>query len=178
MVDRSIDHPLQPKRRWFLKTALAIGAVGAALGGSVFWHRAMSNGQLTEHGKDIFRGLARGYLGPMLPKDETKRQAVLDGFVAKVEGFMAGMNPVLQTELNGLLGSLANGPTRRMLTGLSKGWHEATDEELSAAIEQMRLHDLPTTRLVYMILRSVTMLNFFTISDNWHLTGYPGPIQI
>ena len=33
MVDRAIDHPLMPKRRWFLKTALAIGAVGATYQG-------------------------------------------------------------------------------------------------------------------------------------------------
>ena len=35
MVDRSIDHPLQPKRRWFLKSALAIGAVGGAVWGAI-----------------------------------------------------------------------------------------------------------------------------------------------
>ncbi len=178
MVDRSIDHPLQPKRRWFLKTALAVGAVGAALGGSVFWHRAMSNGQLTEHGKDIFRGIARGYLGPMLPQGEAQRKAALDAFVKKVEDFMVNMNPVMQGELNGLLGSLANAPTRRMLTGLRTGWNEASDDELATAIEQMRLNDLPTTRLIYLVLRSVTMLNFFSISEHWHLTGYPGPLQI
>ena len=34
MVDRAIDHPLTPKRRWFLKTALAIGAVGAG----IYWY--------------------------------------------------------------------------------------------------------------------------------------------
>jgi len=77
MVDRSIDHPLTPKRRWFLKAALAIGAAGAALGGLVYWHRGMSEGKLTEHGRDVFRGLAIGFVGAMLPKDAAQREAIL-----------------------------------------------------------------------------------------------------
>ena len=47
MADRAINHPLTPKRRWFLKTALAIGAVGASLGGLVYWHRGMAGDKLS-----------------------------------------------------------------------------------------------------------------------------------
>ena len=55
---------------------------------------------------------------------------------------------------------------------------KASQQELSDALETMRLHDLPSTRLVYQVLRSITCMAFFTQSENWSLTGYPGPVQI
>ncbi len=178
MVDRSIDHPLQPKRRWFLKSALAIGTVGAALGGLVYWHRGLSDGKLTEHGRDVFRGLALGFVGPMLPKDPAQRETILENHLQRVESFIAGMPNVLQVEINAVAGLLANMPTRRMLTGLGSSWGKASEEEVGQALETMRLNPLPTTRLTYQVVRAVTCMAFFANSDNWHLTGYPGPVQI
>jgi len=178
MVDRSIDHPLTPKRRWFLKTALAIGAVGATLGGLVFWHRGMSNGKLTEHGRDVFRGLAIGFVGPMLPQDPAQREAVLEGHLKHLEVFLNGMPNVLQIEINAVAGLLGNMPTRKLLTGLGPSWTKASEEDIAQAIETMRMNPLPTTRLTYQVVRAVTCMAFFSNSDHWHLVGYPGPVQI
>lgn len=178
MVDRAIDHPLTPKRRWFLKTALAIGAVGASLGGLVYWSRGMSDGKLTPRGRDVMRGLAIGMVGPMLPKDAAEREAMLNGHLAHVEVFLTGLPNVLQTQINAILGLLGNLPTRKMLTGLSSNWSDATEDELAAAIETMRMNPLPTTRLTYQVVRGVTCMAFFSNSDHWKLTGYPGPIEL
>lgn len=178
MVDRSIDHPLTPKRRWFLKSALVIGAVGATFGGLIYWHRGMSNGKLTEHGRDLIRGLTIGYAGPVLPADKAKREALLESHLKSMEAFMAGLPPVLLTELGAVTGLLSNMPTRRMLTGLGSSWREASDDELAAAVEHMRLNPLPTTRMTYQILRSLICMPLFANSDTWPLIGYPGPINI
>ncbi|WP_290877081.1 hypothetical protein [Aquabacterium sp.] len=178
MVDRAIHHPLTPKRRWFLKSALAIGAVGATLGGLVFWHRGVRDGRLTEHGRDVFRGLAIGFVGAMLPKDPTSREAILNQHLQHVEGFLQGMPIVLQVEINAVAGLLGNLPTRKMLTGLGSRWTEASEDEIASAIESMRLNPLPSTRLTYQVVRAITCMAFFSNSANWHLTGYPGPVQI
>lgn len=178
MVDRSIDHPLQPKRRWFLKTALAIGAVGGALGALVYWHRGMSNGKLTEHGRDVFRGLTMGIVGPMLPKDKAQLEAIMEGHLAHTEAFLNGMPNVLQIQVNALLGLLGNFPTRKMLTGMGASWGEATADELAQAIETMRLNPLPTTRLTYQVLRGLVCMSFYSNSAHWPLTGYPGPVEL
>ncbi len=178
MVDRSIDHPLQPKRRWFLKTALAIGAVGGALGALVYWHRGMSNGKLTEHGRDVFRGLTMAIVGPMLPKDKAQRDAIMEGHLAHTEEFLNGMPNVLQIEINALLGLLGNYPTRKMLTGMGASWSDATEDELAQAMETMRLNPLPSTRLTYQVMRSIVCMSFYSNSAHWPLTGYPGPVQI
>lgn len=178
MVDRSIDHPLQPKRRWFMKTALAIGAVGATLGGLVYWHRGLDGGKLTAHGRDVFRGLAIGFVGEMLPKDTAQREAILEKHLARIEVFLSGMPNVLQIEVNAIAGLLGNMPTRRMLTGLSTSWGKASDDEIEAALASMHLNPLPSTRLTYQVVRAITCMAFFTNTDNWHLTGYPGPVEI
>lgn len=178
MVDPSIHHPLTPKRRWFLKTALAIGAVGASLGGLVYWHRGLSDGKLTAHGRDVFRGLAIGIVGPMLPKDPAQREAILAAHLRNVEAFINGMPQVLQVEINAVAGLLGNMPTRRMLTGLGPNWSSASEEDIAQAIETMRLNPLPTTRLTYQVVRAVTCMTFFANSANWQLSGYPGPVEI
>ena len=178
MVDRAIDHPLTPKRRWFLKTALAIGAVGAGLGGLVYWRRGMSDGKLTASGRDVLRGLTIGIVGPMLPKDASERNAILEGHLAHLEVFLNGLPNVLQIEINAILGLLGNLPTRKMLTGMSHSWGEATEDEIAAAIETMRMNPPPTTRLTYQVVRGVTCMAFFSNSDHWKLTGYPGPIEL
>lgn len=178
MVDRSINHPLTPKRRWLLKSALAIGAVGATLGGLAYWHRGMSDGKLTEHGKDVFRGLAIGMVGPMLPTDPAQRNAILDGHLLHLEAFLNGMPQVLQIEVNAVIGLLGNMPTRKLLTGLGSKWTQASEADIAQAIETMRLNPLPTTRLTYQVVRAVTCMAFFSNSAHWPLTGYPGPVQL
>lgn len=178
MVDRAIDHPLTPKRRWFLKTALVIGAVGASLGGLVYWRRGMSDGKLTASGRNVLRGLAIGFVGPMLPKDAAQHNAILDGHLQHVEVFLNGMPNVMRIEVNAILGLLGNLPTRKMLTGMGKDWSEASDDDIAQAIETMRLNPLPSTRLTYQVVRAVTCMAFFSNSDHWQLTGYPGPIEL
>jgi hypothetical protein len=178
MVDSAINHPLTPKRRWFLKSALALGAVGASLGGLVFWHRGVSEGKLTVYGRDVFRGLAIGFVGPMLPQDPLQRETLLNGHLVNVERFLSGMPQVLQVQVNSIAGLLGNVATRRMLTGLGSSWMQASDAEIAEAIEYMRLNPLPSTRLTYQVVRAVTVMSFFANSDHWSLTGYPGPVQI
>jgi hypothetical protein len=178
MVDPAIHHPLGPKRRWFLKTALVIGAVGATLGGAVYWRRGLSNGHLTEDGRNVFRGLIAGFVGDLLPADPAQRHAIIEGHLAGAERFVLTLPQALQVPVSGLLGMLSNGVTRRMLTGLQTDWQSASQQELSDALEAMLLNDLPSTRLVYQTLRSITCMSFFIQSEHWSLAGYPGPVQI
>ena len=178
MVDKAINHPLTPKRRWFLKTALAIGAVGATFGSLVYWHRGLSHGRLTPHGRDVILGLTRGIVGPMLPQDPTQRQAALEAHLSAMERYINGLPAVLQVEINAILGLLGNGVTRYMLTDLRGGWQGASDTDIERALETMRINPLPTHRLTYQVVRGLTCMTFFTQSTNWPGTGYPGPLDV
>lgn len=178
MFDRDLDQPRTTRRRWLLKTAMAIGAVGSLLGGLVYWQRGMSNGKLTEHGRDVFKGLAIGFIGPMLPKDAVQREAMLNGHLQYLEGMINGMPQLQQAGVNAVAGLLGNLPTRKLLTGLGTSWSKASDEDIARAIETMRMNPLPSTRLTYQVVRSVTCMSFFANSAHWPLTGYPGPVEI
>jgi hypothetical protein len=170
--------PVSPKRRWLLKSALALGAVGTALGGSVFWNRGISAGILTEPGRNVMKAIARAVLSDMLPTDPAAREAKLEGQLHRLNEVIQTMPASSQMELAALLGLLANAPTRLMVTGLSSSWAKASTEEVAQALESMRIHKLPTTMLSYHAVRDLTCIAFFTNPDNWSITGYPGPLDI
>ncbi len=55
---------------------------------------------------------------------------------------------------------------------------DITQPEITQAIETMRMNPLPTTRLTYQVVRSVTCMVFFASPTNWSQVGYPGPIEL
>lgn len=170
--------PSSPKRRWLLKSALALGAVGAALGGAVYWKRGLSGGALTESGREVMKAIARAVLSDMLPTEPAAREAKLEGQLKRLDEVVATMPSSAQMELGALLGLLANAPTRLLVTGLSSSWTKASTEEIAQALESMRIHKLPTTMLSYHAVRDLTCIAYFTNPDNWSTTGYPGPLEI
>ena len=176
-IDNS-NLPPSTSRRWFLKSVGAIGAIGGALGGLVYWRRGMSDGKLTASGRDVFHGLTVAVVGPVLPKLSAEREAVLSDHLVHVEEFINGMPPAIQVEINALLGLLGNAPTRWALTGLSGAWKDASDEDVYQSLEYMRHNALPTTRLAYQTLRGIICLTFFSNSKNWQRASYPGPIPL
>lgn len=178
MVDRSIDHPLAPKRRWFLKTALVTSTALGAFGGWTYWNRGISNGVLTEQGRDIFKAVARAVLANVLPADKAQREAKLEQQMGRLDEVIRSMPTSSQIELAGLLGALANAPTRWLLTGLSKPWTEASVQDINQALNTMRLHSQVPQLVSYHVLRDVTCLAFFSTPDNWSIAAYPGPLDL
>lgn len=170
--------PASPKRRWFLKTALAIAAVGAGLGGGVWWNRGIDGNQLTEAGQDIFRAVARGVLGPMLPSEPAARQAMLANYLDKLEGLINSLPSAKRDQISALLGVLANAPTRVMVTGLWTSWDQASDEQVLEALDKIRRADNLVQNTSYAALRGLTCMAFFSMPDHWSLVDYPGPVQI
>ncbi len=178
MNDQARSLPASPRRRWLMKTAVALGAAGAALGGSIFWHRGMSDGRMTEHGLEVLKGLARGILPGYLPTAPTARQAALDTHAQRMGQYLSNLPEAVRLEINALLGLLANPATRYLVTGLSQPWSQAPDEAITQALERMRMHALPTTQMAYHAVRDITCMMFFTNPDNWKLVGYPGPMEL
>lgn len=177
-MSTGMSSPPAPKRRWFLKTALAVAAVGAGLGGGVWWHRGIKDSRLTDSGKEVYKALARGIIGPMLPSEPAARDAMLDGYLTHLERFINTMPSAKRDQINLLTGVLANAPTRFMVTGMWTSWADATDEQVREALDKIRHADNLVQNTAYAGVRSLTCMAFFSAPDHWSMVAYPGPVQI
>jgi hypothetical protein len=171
------QNPASPKRRWFLKTALAITAVAGAVGGGVWWHRGFDQGKLTAEGKSVFRAMARGILGSMLPTGP-EREAILDQHIGAMEHLINTLPKARRDQISLLAGALANAPTRYLAAGRWSSWEDASDEEIRAILVRLRQADNIGQNMVYAATRALTTLTFFSIPDQWSRAGYPGPMPL
>jgi hypothetical protein len=169
--------PASPKRRWFLKTALAITAAAGAVGAGVWWHRGFDQGKLTPDGKSVFRAMARGILGTMLPAGP-EREAILDQHIAAMEHLINTLPKARRDQISLLAGALANAPTRYLAAGRWASWDTASDDEIRAVLLRLQQADNIGHNMVYAATRALTTLTFFSIPDQWSRAGYPGPMAI
>jgi hypothetical protein len=170
--------PTSPKRRWLLKTALAVAAVGGAVGSGIWWRRGFDDGHLTKDGRLVLRALASAIVGPMLPKETGPRAATLENYLVKVESAIGHLPPAKRQLLGLLLGALANAPTRYLASGMWTSWESATDAQVLQALEHLRTAGSDAQSTIFAASRGITCLMFFSTPDNWALAGYPGPTDI
>lgn len=177
-MSASSSSPASPKRRWLLKAALGLAAVGAVVGGGIWWRRGISGTQLTADGRAVFHALARGIVGPMLPQDAAKRSAMLDNYLHHVEVLVQNLPEAKRLQIGLLIGLLANAPTRYAVTSMGPSWDKASDDEVRAALEHLRTTGTMAHRMAFDSCRKVIALSFFSVPDNQSITPYPGPMQI
>lgn len=165
-------------RRFFLRAGLAVGGGLALFGGAVFWRRGLSDGQLTDSGRETLRGIARGVLDDFLPPPGPAREAALDAHVQRMGSMLGNAPPMLRQEISLLLGALGNTAGRLALAQMSSPWSTATVPQIQAALQTMRTHPLDTTKMAYGAVRDLTCISYFSAPDSWATIGYPGPLQI
>ena len=177
-MSTGVSSPASPRRRWFLKGALAIAAVGGGLGGGIWWNRGLEASRLTTEGRQVFEAVARAVLGKMLPTEPAARQAALDRYLTSLEGLINTMPSAKRDQISLLVGVLANAPTRYMVTGMWTSWQNASDEQVSEALQRIAQADNLVQNTAYAALRGLTCMAFFSSPDHWAMVAYPGPVQL
>lgn len=170
--------PASPKRRWFLKTVVAVAAVGTAVGGGIWFRRGFDGTTLTPQGREVFKAVARGVLGPMLPPPSPKREAVLAKYLDNLEALINSLPKAKRDQISLLAGLLANSPTRWMTTGMWTSWADATDEQVQQALTHLQTSSSLVPNISFVATRALTCMAYFTIPDYWSDVGYPGPMAI
>ena len=170
------------RRTWLRRTAGAsagLAVVGSTAGlGHIWVVRGTSVEGLTPAGHETLMHLSRGVLAGFLPANVAQRQAILGQAMRSIESGVAGLPRLLKLQLGGLLGAVSSPVSRRVLTGVSRPWAELSDDEVSQALDRMRLSsDLPTL-VAYRALRSLICLHVFSDRQLQALTAYPGPLDI
>ncbi len=165
-------------RRTFLKAG-ACGALLLAAGGALY--RATQTGLPHRFALD---GEARAALHAILPAilagalpPGAGREAALAGTIEGVHTAILGLPPATRKEVQDLFGLLALAPARRLLTGIPGGWEGARLEEVSAFLQDWRLHRLGLLRSAYHALHDLVLGAWYAQPASWAATGYPGPMK-
>jgi len=170
---------METTRRSFLKAG-ALGALVLAAGGGIY--RAVHTPRPRRF---VLDGEARAALGAIvpamlagaLPADPGTRARAIATTIDGVHTAISNLPLPVQKEVQDLFGLLALAPARRLLTGVSGGWAGADPGEVSAFLQDWRLHRFALLRTAYGALHDLSLGAWYAQPANWSAIGYPGPLK-
>lgn len=167
------------KRRRFLKLGVGAAVAFALAGGGIaLLSPGMSQGRLTDAGREVFAAVARAVLDGCLPEDAAQRDIALREHMLRLDDALGAFPSQVQSELSQLLALLASAPGRTVLAGLQTPWAQASVSQLQAALQGMRTSSLALRQQAYHALRDLTNAAYFADPQAWALLGYPGPREL
>lgn len=172
---------LQPSRRSFLK--LGVAGLVAVVGGGYIAARITDGSaepllpQAANLSAEVQQMLYRvfdGVLYGMLP--EGREEELLAKTVGALDYGISGLPPHIQKELTGLLSLLTFAPARLALIGRWGGWKNASRDDVTALMGNLKASDKELHRLIYITLHDLATSSFYGLEESWELVGYPGPL--
>jgi hypothetical protein len=165
-------------RRTFLKAG-GLSALALAAGGALY--RATHSETphrfaLDSEARAALHAIAPAILAGALPPGPD-RAAALTRTIEGVHTAILGLPPATQKEVQDLFGLLALAPARRLLTGISGGWEGARVEDVSAFLQDWRMHRLGLLRSAYHALHDLVLGAWYAQPASWLAAGYPGPMK-
>ncbi|MGZ5201356.1 MAG: twin-arginine translocation signal domain-containing protein [Telluria sp.] len=169
---------METSRRTFLKAG-ALAALALAAGGGIY--RATHPPKLSPFALDgearaALHAIIPAVLAGVLPASGPAREAAIADTTTRVHQAILGLPLATQKEVQDLFGVLALAPARRMLTGISGGWASANVEQVSACLQDWRVHRLGLLRSAYGALHDLVLGSWYADPSSWAGIGYPGPI--
>lgn len=164
------------QRRTLLKVGIATGALLAVAGGTLALLRpGRADGRLTVPAQVMFTALARAVLAELLPAQDADQARAMQGLLQRIEGTIAGMPPGLQAEVDELLTIAASAPGRLALLGVGSSWDAVSTDELTRALQALRLSGLALRQQVFHAFRDMIAAAWFAEPATWAAIGYGGP---
>lgn len=166
------------------RTFLAVGGLAAlALGAGGAWYRATHNTEAQRFALDgearaALHAIAPAILDGALAHDPARRQQQLGSAIDAVEAAIRGLPQATQEEVQDLFGLLALRPARRLLTGVPTGWESADIRQVSAFLQDWRVHRLGMMRSAYGALHDLVLGAWYAQPVSWDAIGYPGPPRV
>jgi hypothetical protein len=163
------------------RTFLAVGGLGAlALGVGGAWYRATHNTDphrfaLDGQARAALHAIAPAILDGALAHDPARRERQLSAGIDAVEAAIRGLPPTTQKEVQDLFALLALRPARRLLTGVPTGWDNADIGQVSAFLQDWRVHRFGLMRSAYGALHDLVLGAWYAQPASWDAIGYPGP---
>lgn len=162
-------------RRTFLKTGLLGGIV---LAGAGMTYRAIKGPapllalKFDADAQTIVGAIAACLLkGSMSDTAEQRAEAA-----RRTQKAISGLTLHTQNEVRDLLSLLSLAPTRRLLTGITQSWQEATPDEIATFLERWRTSRLNLLQSGYHALHDLILGAWYGDESSWAAIGYPGPL--
>jgi hypothetical protein len=174
-----MQHSTRMQRRTLLKYGFGgLVIVGLGGAGAALWRPGVSDGRLTEPGREIFTALALAILDGCLPAAGTERAASLRLHLERLDAAVAAFPRTVQAELSQLLAVLRTRAGRYGLARLGVPWRDASVAEVQRSLEGMRMSRSELRQQAYHALRDLTNAAYFADASSWSCLGYPGPTAI
>lgn len=166
-------------RRTFLQAG-SLAAILLAGGGA--WYRSAHSAPphrfaLDGEARAALHAIAPAILAGALPPDQARSRQALAAAIEGVHAAILGLPPATQKEVQDLFGLLSLAPARRVLTGIPGGWENARPEQVSAFLQDWRLHRLGLLRTAYHALHDLVLGAWYAQPAGWEAIGYPGPMK-
>lgn len=167
------------QKRTFLKLGIGSAVVLAVAGGAVSMVQpGLVGGKLSEPAKLVITRVAQAMLAGTLPRESAAQQAALTALLSRTDAFIANLSASMQAELSQLFSLLPTTLGRLGITGLSSSWESATVDEVSAALQAMRVSGVSLKQQAYLGLHDIVCAPYFSGEEAWVVLGYPGPVQL
>lgn len=167
-------------RRAFL-TAGVGGALALAVGGGIY-RATQTSMAVPLQQRFAVDGEARAALAAIVP-------ALLAGalsagssglpsvatLIERVHHSILILPPASRRQVQDLFGLLALAPARRVLTGISGGWANATPHDVHVFLQSWRDSNFAMLRAAYGALHDMVLGAWYADPATWAAIGYPGP---
>lgn len=120
--------------------------------------------------------IADAVLDGALPEDAAQRAQWLGRIVQNIDASIGCLPLELQIDTKKLLSMLAFAPTRLLVIGQWGGWASTTRASVGATLKSLSESTNPTRRIVYRVVRDLSVAGFYGDRRSWELIGYPGPV--
>ena len=170
---------METNRRSFLKAGFLAAFVLAA-GGGIYRAVHTPGPQrfvLDGEARAALDAIVPAMLAEALPAAAAERTAAVSRTVKGVHIAISNLPLPVQKEVQDLFGLLALAPARRLLTGVSGGWHGADPNAVSAFLQDWRLHRFALLRTAYGALHDLSLGAWYAQPASWSAIGYPGPMK-
>ena len=168
---------METSRRSFLKAG-ALAALVLAAGGGLYRHThpPLPKGFVLDgKARTVLDAIVPAILAGSLPTDAAARAQAVHATLERVHQTILGVPLATQKEVQDLFGLLALAPARRVLAGVKHDWASAPADEVSAFLQDWRLHRFALLRSAYGALHDLVLGSWYSDASHWAAIGYPGP---
>jgi hypothetical protein len=132
--------------------------------------------KLDAQAQTMLAKLADAVLDGALPSDAAQRAKAIAKVVDTADKAIAGLPTPMQKEVQDLFAMLGAAPTRALLIGQWTGWADASRDDVTRMLGDLRHSSVELRRVVYMSLRDMVAGSYYSNADTWEQIGYAGPL--